>query len=110
MKRIALLAFLGLLATGPATAQSEFSLSGQWDATNYRCNCGSMIQKPSIYHEGYTLTFTNPCGQSSAGEWVGPRTFRAVQWGVNATIVNRATIRWNDGCVWHREWSPGGGY
>jgi hypothetical protein len=107
MKRIALLAFLGLLATGPATAQSEFRLSGQWDATNYRCNCGSMNQKPSIYHEGYTLTFTNPCGQSSAGEWVGPRTFRAVQWGVNATIVNQSTIRWNDGCVWHREWTPG---
>jgi hypothetical protein len=106
MKRIALLAFLGLLATGPASAQSEFSLSGQWDATNYRCNCGNMYQKPSIVHEGYTLTFTNACGQSSPGEWIGPRTFRAVVWGTTATVVNRSTIRWTDGCVWNREWHP----
>ena len=108
LKRLAVFAFFGLLAAaGPAGAQSEFSLSGDWDATNYRCNCGNMVQRPSIFHSGYSLTFTNPCGQQSQGEWVGPRTFRALTWGVNATIVDRSTIRWSDGCIWHREWRPG---
>jgi hypothetical protein len=107
MKRFALLALLSLLATETAHAQSEFSLNGEWVASNERCNCGNMIRKPSIYQSGEGVTFTNPCGDSSPGYWVGPRTIRSVVWGLSATIAGRSLIRWNNGCAWTREWSPG---
>ena len=106
MKKMVLLAFVSLLTTGAANAQSEHRLSGEWVASNERCNCGNMIRKPSIYHSGEGVTFTNPCGDSSAGFWVGPGTIRAESWGLNATIVNRSLIRWNNGCAWTREWQP----
>jgi hypothetical protein len=105
MKRFALLAFLSLLATGSAYAQ-EGRLNGEWIASNERCDCGNMIQKPSIWEGGGQITFTNPCGNSSPGFWVGPGTIRAEVWGLNATIQNRSLITWNNGCRWTREWRP----
>jgi hypothetical protein len=105
MKRFALLAALMLIAIEPAAAQDN-RLNGEWNATNYRCNCGNMMRKPSVYQSGYDITFTNPCGESSPGERIGERTFRATMWGVNATITSRATIQWSNGCVWTREWGP----
>jgi hypothetical protein len=103
MKKFALFAFLSLLATGSASAQEHF-LNGEWVASSERCNCGNMYQKPSIYESGGMITFTNPCGQSSPGFWVGQGTIRAEVWGLNATIVNRSLLRWNNGCQWTREW------
>jgi hypothetical protein len=107
MKKIALLAFLSLLATETANAQNQYGLSGEWVAANERCNCGNMIRKPSIYQGGDGVTFTNPCGDSSPGVWVGPRTIQSVVWGINATVVNMSLIRWTNGCAWSREWRPG---
>jgi hypothetical protein len=106
MKKIVLLAFLSLLATGTASAQNEFSLNGDWVASNERCNCGSMNRQPSIYHSGQSVTFTNPCGDSSPGFWVARGTIRAVVWGLNASVINRSLIRWSNGCAWTREWHP----
>lgn len=108
MKRVALLAFLSLLATGAAGSAKaqEHGLAGEWVASNYRCNCGNMYRKPSIYESGGMITFTNPCGESSPGFWVGQGILRAEVWGLNATILNRSLIRWNNGCQWTREWRP----
>jgi hypothetical protein len=105
MKRVALLLSLSLLAAGSAKAQ-EHRLAGEWVASNYRCNCGNMFRKPSIYEDGGSLTFTNPCGESSPGFWIGPGVIRAEVWGLNATVVNRSLIRWNNGCAWTREYAP----
>jgi hypothetical protein len=111
MKKIAFAAVLGLLATGGAYAQyygqpSYDNLSGQWVAASERCNCGNMVGQPSIYASGGSVTFTNPCGQSSAGYPVGQGVLRAESWGVNAYILSQSHIRWGDGCHWTRQYTP----
>jgi hypothetical protein len=105
MKKFALIAFLSLLATGSAFAQ-EGRLNGEWTASNERCNCGNMYQHPSISEGGGEIRFTNPCGESSRGFWIGPGTIRAERWGIDARIENRSLIVWGDGCRWTREWHP----
>src|SRR5215470_14923909 len=82
MKRFALLGFLSLLATGPAVAQTDIPLSGSWDATNARCNCGNMSQRPSIWGSGFSLTVTNSCGQTGTTQWTGEGRFVVPEWGV----------------------------
>jgi len=103
MKRFAVLGFLGLLATGPAAAQ-DLSLSGSWDATNARCNCGNMSQRPSIWGSGYNLTVTNSCGQSGTTQWTSAGRFVVPEWGTSATVRDQTTIVWGNGCVWRRQW------
>ena len=103
MKKVVFLAFLSLLATQTANAQDYLNINGEWRAANERCYCGgNQTRNPSIYSSGNDVTFTNTCGDSSPGQWVGQGQIRAITWGVTARVLNPGLIRWSNGCAWTR--------
>ena len=94
---------------GSSTESSEESsypdLAGTWICQT-RCPAGGgQGGKPaSISQNGRTLTFTNEGGGRSAGEFKGPESVAAKEWGISAAVEDGGKrLSWSNGTVWIKQ-------
>ena len=59
-------------------------------------------QTTSVEQDGTELTFNDPSGNSSSGQFLGLGQVEASNWNLTATLDGSGNIYWSDGSVWQK--------
>ena len=95
----------GLTATIDADGNLKWVDGSVWLKANFP-DLGGLFyangQTTSVEQDGADLTFKDPSGNSSSGQFLGLAQVRASNWNLTATLDESGNIYWSDGSVWQK--------